>query len=145
MLRKITSLGVFVLGFCVMTLQARAQTWTDGDLTVQGGGVNTTGPIALVYDPHANVIRSHYIGGDQHVHELALVPGAWQDSDLTVLGGGPNATGPIATIYDPNANVIRSHYIGNDMDVHELFLDAAGWHDDDVTVAGMGPDRKSVV
>jgi hypothetical protein len=37
-----------------------------------GGGPNTNGPLAVIYDPNANAIRDHYIAVDMHVHELAL-------------------------------------------------------------------------
>jgi hypothetical protein len=122
--------------------------WVDGDLTAQAGAtVNTLGPIALLYDPKANVVRSHYLASDNHVHELSLLGkgSGWQDGDLTALGGGPNAVGRISNRYDPNQEVIRSHYIGSDNHVHELFLDANGWHDGDLsaqggaTVTALGP------
>ena len=76
MLRKISLLGVFVLGFCGMTVQARAQlprTWHNADLTALGGGpLPVGGPIALVYDAVYQVTRSNYVGEDLHVHELYL-------------------------------------------------------------------------
>jgi hypothetical protein len=69
MSRKISLLAVFVLGFCGMTVQARAQlpgTWQDADLTALGGGpggphVFFSGSIALINDPVHHVIRSTYI------------------------------------------------------------------------------------
>jgi hypothetical protein len=54
MLRKISLLGVFVLGFCGMTVPARAQlprTWHDADLTALGGGPRMKGSIASLHDP----------------------------------------------------------------------------------------------
>src|SRR5438445_152405 len=50
MLRNITLLGVFVLGFFGMTLQAQSQ-WQDADLTAITGGSNVQYGIAMVFDP----------------------------------------------------------------------------------------------
>ena len=151
MLRKISLLVVFVLGFCGMTVQARAQrTWNDGDWTAWLGGPLAGGPIASLYDPNSKGVRNHYIGADQHVHELSfsqfasidgLSPGidASGDADLTALAGGPNAVGGIALIYGGFPQVFRSHYIAVDHHVHELYLDGSGWHDADLTAIGGGP------
>ena len=79
MLRKISLLGVFVLGFCGMTMQARAQvprTWHDADLTALAGGPLVPGLvfgcIALIDDAVHHVIRSNYLATDLMVHELYL-------------------------------------------------------------------------
>jgi hypothetical protein len=112
------------------------------DLTALGGGPRAVvGSIALIYDPLYQVIRSHYLAVDQHVHELYLDASGWHDADLTALGGGPLAVGPTITlIYDPVYQVIRSHYIAADQHLHELYLDATpAWHDVDLTALGAGP------
>ena len=100
MLRKITWMGVFVLGFCVMTLQAEAQSWTDYDLTANvTGSVPSNGAIAIAYDPHGGVIRSHYVSSiDGHVHDHYLDPtNGWIDYDLTAnVGGAVPAAGQMA-------------------------------------------------
>jgi hypothetical protein len=152
MLRKISLLGVFVLGFCGMTVPARAQrTWNDSDQTASWGGPLAGGPIASLYDPNWKGIRNHYIAADQHVHELSfsqfasidgLSPGidASGDADLTALAGGPNAVGGIALIYAGYPQVFRSHYIAVDQHVHELYLEGSGWHDADLTAHVGGPN-----
>jgi hypothetical protein len=127
MLKEDLFAGVVVLGFCGMTVQARAQlpgTWQDADLTALGGGPLAVGvTIALLYDPVYRVIRSHHLAADGHVHELYLDASGWQDADLTALGGGPlTLAGPIATVFDPSENVIRSHHLAADGHVHGLYL-----------------------
>jgi len=145
MLRKISLLAVFVLGFCGMTVQARAQlpaTWYDANLTALGGGLPCSGlhgSIASLYDPGSNVLRNHYIAADFHVHDLYLDDNGWHDEDVSALGGGPLTLGGIALIYGGFPQVFRSHYPAGDKHVHELSLDAGGWHDADLTVLGGGP------
>jgi hypothetical protein len=141
MLRKISLLGVFVLGFCGMTMQARAQvprTWHDADLTALGGGPRIKASIASLYDPSSNVLRNYYIAADGHVHDLYLDT-SWHDEDVTALGGGHVTGGEIALIYGGFPQVFRSHYIALDKHVHSLYLDASGWHDADLTALWGGP------
>jgi hypothetical protein len=147
MLRKISWVGVLVLSSCGMTLPAQAQSWTDYDLTANvAESVPSNGPLALAYDPHGGVVRSHYVSAiDGHVHDHYLDPtNGWIDYDLTAnVTGAVPAAGQMALLYDPRYRTFRNHYVGNDGHVHELYLDYTSlpltWRDYDLTLYVGGP------
>src|SRR5690242_17440925 len=92
--------------------------------------------------PTNQIIRSHFVAADSHMHEVHLDGNGWHDEDLTAQYGGPLVQdGSIALIYDPVNHAIRNHYVGlNDRHVHELYSVAIGWHDADLTAIVGGPD-----
>src|SRR5687768_15020289 len=97
--KRYLSLAVLLL----FSMAAYAGQWQDADLTaITGGATGEAWSQAIAFDPVWNVMRTHYIGGDQHVHELFLQNGVWQHADLTAITGGPTTYGrDIAIAFDP--------------------------------------------
>jgi hypothetical protein len=118
--------------------------WQDADLTaITGGPLAREGEaFGVASDPVWNVMRTHYVATDNHVHELCLCGGSWQDADLTAITGGPSVGdfSAIAIVFDPVWSGVRTHYYGTDRHVHELFLNPGGlWQDADLTLLARGP------
>ncbi|HEY6251264.1 MAG TPA: RHS repeat-associated core domain-containing protein [Candidatus Angelobacter sp.] len=116
--------------------------WHDADLAAITGATNAASGagIANAIDTSQNVLRIHYVGADQHIHEIYLLNG-WHHWDLTASAGGPNAaTGTIvASIFDTVQNVMRTNYVGADLHLHQLYT-SGGWHDFDLTAATGAPN-----
>src|SRR5581483_10758086 len=146
--RQATAVGkvwlavMFVLGYLAVCMQAGSVHWQYADLTRLTVGPKTSSGsgIAMAFDPIWNTPRTHYIGADQHVHELYISGGSWHNADLTALTGGPNAYGSGVTMtFDNRWRGIRTHYIAADRHVHELFLYGTRWQDADLTALTGGP------
>ena len=116
--------------------------WHDTDLTALTGAPPDSGvAISAVLDTIQNIVRVHYVGSDDHLHETYLSNGVWRDYDLTAKTGGPSvtATTPIANVVDTIANTVRVDYVGGDSHVHEFYIDGGSWHDADLTQATGAP------
>ena len=102
--------------------------------------------ITSIIDPaYAHAARDHYVGTDQHVHELFLSGGKWQSADLTSAAGGVTVSVPssLVSIIDPNySNAVREYYVGSDQHVHELFLSSGKWSDGDLFSIAPGPNAE---
>jgi len=96
-----------------------------------------------VIDPVYHCVRTHYIGIDQHVHELFLSGGNWQSADLTSAAGGSTVSlsSSLVSLIDRNSsNAVREYYVGTDQHVHELFLSGGSWSDGDLFAIAPGPN-----
>ena len=120
---------------------APGRNWVDNDLTALAGAVPPAAGSALVgfWGTDASV-HVNFIGTDDHVHELYIVPGAnWVDNDLTALAGAvaPAASTPLVGFRGTDASV-HVNFIGTDNHIHELYIaPGANWVDNDLTaVAG---------
>jgi len=117
--------------------------WQDNDLTLQSAAPNAILGSALCGFPTEfnQQQHVHFIGADQHVHELVFDNG-WQHNDLSALGAAPvvvAATTPLdgyVTGYNQQQHV---NYIGTDNHVHELYYDGE-WKDNDLTLLAGAPD-----
>jgi LGFP repeat/Fungal fucose-specific lectin len=116
--------------------------WQHADLSSLTNGPTAGGTgIATIFDPLANVSRTHYVASDQHVHELSVSGSQWQDADLTeITGGATNGGGEIATVYDPAWKAVRVHYTSADQHIHELSLSDGRWQHADLTLLTGGAE-----
>ena len=141
--------AVLVLGAALLhPFESRAQ---DLDLTALTGAPNAFefNTIGMAYDSYRGVMRTHYLGYDNHVHEMGssvLQKFGWirgvqrWDVDLTAMTGAPRATAALAIAFDPNRNTMRTHYVAYDNHVHELGVSPAGqWWDADLTAMTGAP------
>src|SRR5579884_3920934 len=116
--------------------------WQDADLTVIAQGPNISGTaIATVNDTIENAFKLHYVGTDQHVHQIYAAGGGWQDVDLTSATSGTNAAAgsEIASFVDTTQNELNVDYTGIDQHVHQLYQAGGVWHDLDLTALTGGP------
>ena len=138
--------------------------WTDSDPSALTNTVYVAAGSAVASlfdsgdrtDPNFEVIRTDYVGTDQHVHELSLSGDAgampsslWTDTDVTSSAGGPNVSAGnsgLVNIVDPvNSGGaccfdVREYYIGVDQHVHELYSSGGAWQDGDLTALTGGPN-----
>jgi hypothetical protein len=126
---------MLVSGLCATPVQA--QYWQNADLTAMTGGPDAMffSSMAIAFDPAWNVMRTHYLGYDRHVHELYLYGGQWREADLTAMTGGPLAKSgtTLAIAFDSARNTMRTHYVDNNKHVRELYLSGGQWREADLT------------
>jgi hypothetical protein len=55
--------------------------WRNADLTAIAGAPSLRSPGDIAFDPRWNITRVHYVGIDNHVHELFLAKSASSSTD----------------------------------------------------------------
>lgn len=113
-------------------------TWVSQDLTNFSG---TLAPLAAPgsaltnYSVGPNNEQVVYLGTNQHVYQLAWVPGVtWVSQDLTALSGGPPAASGSSlstyTLGSTNAEVI---FMGANHHIYQLVWNGSTWISQDLT------------
>jgi hypothetical protein len=113
--------------------------WHTFDVTAYLGATQAVigqGTLTSLVDTLTNSLKLHYVGTDQHVHEVSWnASTGYRTADITATAGSLNilSGGALTSLLDSLASAVDVFYVGTDHRVHELqWKPSTGWHDTNI-------------